>query len=440
MADNEEKSMFKGMGWMIAGCIIIAIVLLVLFLLHQTYDSKLPVDTGIFGTYGDFIGGVLGTVVALYSAYLLIKTFQNQAEINRDIQKTNESVIDANKSIMAANAKADIASQRQYYQTELQLFDNKFRIFLDLYQNAVGGYTYGDDYKGRVAFDNTVTDFIDQEFENNNDYRRRSNSATDDYLLLYAENQMQMSVHLRMLYLLVSLISNSSLEEDDKVQYAKLVRGQMSSTEMLIVRYNCRSHYGEKMQPYCNQYNLIKHLPTMSLLEFKAYRDTIKNAAPDEETAEKMLSSLNAMFITLRKRATGILYKEGEASEEYKTSHNYTVSLGISVDKKTFTLDFKKDKTGGRRGGGARISPDERGLDCLSEAELFSIFKDYLCELFLISNFDKYNRGAEVRQSGHTVSNANELSFKITVTNASALVLSHIQKEYRDNEGDELEA
>lgn len=130
MADNEEKSMFKGMGWMIAGCIIIAIVLLVLFLLHQTYDSKLPVDTGIFGTYGDFIGGVLGTVVALYSAYLLIKTFQNQAEINRDIQKTNESVIDANKSIMAANAKADIASQRQYYQTELQLFDNKFRIFL----------------------------------------------------------------------------------------------------------------------------------------------------------------------------------------------------------------------------------------------------------------------------------------------------------------------
>ena len=440
MADNEEKSMFKEMGWMIAGCIIIAIALLVLFLLHQTYDSKLPVDTGIFGTYGDFIGGVLGTVVALYSAYLLIKTFQNQAEINRDIQKTNESVIDANKSIIAANAKADIASQRQYYQTELQLFDNKFRIFLDSYQNAVGSYTYGEDYKGRVALDNTVTDFIDQEFENNNDYRRRSNSATDDYLQLYAENQTQMSVHLRMLYLLVSLISNSTLEEYDKVQYAKLVRGQMSSTEMLIVRYNCRSHYGKKMQTYCNQYNLIKHLPTMSLLEFKAYRDTITNAAPDEEMAEKMLSSLNAMFITLRKCATGMLYKEGEASEEYKTSHNYTVSLGISADKKTFTLEFKKDKTGVRRGGGARISPDERGLDCLSEAELLSIFKDYLCELFLISNFDKYNSGAEVRQSGHTVSNANELLFKITVTNADPLVLSHIQKEYRDNERDELEA
>lgn len=438
MADNEEKSMFKGMGWMIFFFIIIAVVLLGLFLLHQTYDSSLPVDTGIFGTYGDFIGGVLGTVVALYSAYLLIKTFQNQAEINRDIQKTNESVIDANRSIISANAKADIASQRQYYQTELQLFDNKFRIFLDSYENAVKNYTYGV-FKGREALDNIVNDFIDHEFGNNNDYRRRSNSAMDEYLQLYADNQTQMSVHLRMLYLLISLISNSSLEEDDKVQYAKLVRGQMSSTEMLIVRYNCRSHYGEKMQPYCNQYNLIKHLSTMSLLEFKAYRDTITNAAPDVETSEKMLSSLNAMFITLRKRATGMLYKEGEAFGEYKTSHNYTVSMGISADRKTFTLDFKKDKTGGRRGGGARISPDERGLDCLSEAELLSIFKDYLCELFLISNFDKYNSGAEVRQSGRTVNNANELSFKVTVTNASSLVLSHIQKEYRDNEGDELE-
>lgn len=102
--ESEEKSnLFKGMRWMVGGGIVTALILFLLFLLNQTYDTSLPFDTGIFGTYGDFIGGVLGTVVALYSAFLLIKTFQNQARINEDVKKTNASVISTNNSVVDTN-------------------------------------------------------------------------------------------------------------------------------------------------------------------------------------------------------------------------------------------------------------------------------------------------------------------------------------------------
>ena len=241
---EERGDLFQGMKWMIGAGIVTAVILLVLFLLNQTYDTSLPFDTGIFGTYGDFIGGVLGTVVALYSAYLLIKTFQNQARINEDVKKTNasvistnQSVVDTNNSIVAANAKADAAAQKQYYLNILQTFDSKFNSFLDSYHRAIISYTK-DEKTGRTAFEEIALTFIDGNFENNNDYKHRCESATDEYLVFYAENQNTLSVHLRMLYLLVSLISKSDLEDEDKVEYAKLVRGQMSDAEMLIIRYN----------------------------------------------------------------------------------------------------------------------------------------------------------------------------------------------------------
>ena len=152
MAHDDDKTLFKGMKWLIWCGIIAAIILAVLFFLNQTYDRTLPVDTGIFGTYGDFIGGVLGTIIALYSAYLLIKTLQNQATINKDIEKTNASVVTTNESIVAANAKADAAAQQQYYQNALQIFDGKFSRFFDSYQRAVSAYE-SEPLAGRAAFD-----------------------------------------------------------------------------------------------------------------------------------------------------------------------------------------------------------------------------------------------------------------------------------------------
>ena len=424
MEEDNGKDLFKGMKYMIGGGIIVSVILLIIFLLNQTFSCDLPVDTGLFGTYGDFIGGVLGTVVALYSAYLLIKTFQNQSTVNESVKETNDSIISANK-------KADAAAQRQYYQTELQIFDGKFSRFLDAYQRAIGAY-YHEPNHGRTAFEIIASFFIDKDFDNNNDYKRRSASATDEYVEFYAEHQTELSVHLRMLYLLVNLISKSELEEEDKVQYAKLVRGQLSNAEMLIVRYNCRSHYGKKMQPYCNQYNLTKHLSITRLLEFKSYRNIIEEK--NREESGKLLSGLDVMFITLRKRATKMLYDENPSTGEYTTSHSYTIKLDFSAqDKQTFVLEVRKNKEAGRRGGGIRVSPEENALDTLDENLVVNMFKDFLTELFVVSNFEQYNDGAEIRQVGTTTSNAQEFKFTLRVSNTKRLVLSYIQKVKRDN-------
>lgn len=133
-----------------------------------------------------------------------------------------------------------------------------------------------------------------------------------------------------------------------------------------------------------------------------------------------------------------MLYDDTPNTDEYRTSHLYTIKLDFTTqDKQTFILEFKKDKKNDRRGGEIRVSPEE-ALDCLDENMLLNIFKDFMCELFIISNFDQYNQGVEIRQLGDIINNDNEYSFKIRAYNDKRLVLSYIQMQNRDNPVGEL--
>ena len=129
-----------------------------------------------------------------------------------------------------------------------------------------------------------------------------------------------------------------------------------------------------------------------------------------------------------------MLYNGSQQTDEYKTSHCYNISLDFTAaDKQSFILVIKKDNDVVRRGGGLRVSPDEKALDCLGDDLIVKMFKDFLTELFIVSNFDLYNEGAEVRQLGSTTNNDHEFKFTLRVSNTKPLVLSYIQKTNRDN-------
>ena len=82
----------------------------------------------VVGTYGDFIGGVIGTLVALYSAYLLVKTLGCQISVNSDVMDTNRNIVKTNNTAI--------------YQSFLQVFDNKFHTMFDNYKEAKQAYRY----------------------------------------------------------------------------------------------------------------------------------------------------------------------------------------------------------------------------------------------------------------------------------------------------------
>ena len=406
-------------------CIIITTLLLILFLYKQHFSINEPLDVNVFGCFGDVLSGVLGSIIGLYSIHLLVETLRNQISVN-------VSIITANESTVRANTAAMVSSEQQYAQTQLQLFDNRFQNFLEVYQNAINNYTNGEDI-GRNAFEKITKQFIDNPFENHNEYRRRSRSAIENYLEFYSENRTAISVHLRILYLMVSMISNSELGTATKVEYAKLVRGQLSDAEMLIMRYNCLSDLGKKMRDYSNEYNLTKHISMIRLLEMKKYRNILdKYAIDNREKEETLLNGLDMMFIELRKKSVRMLSHLRATEGAFKTSHRYTISLDTNEPQDVFTIDVKKVNTE-RRGGGYRISAAEKALDLFSNTELMNLFLDFAIEVFDISNFGCYNKGVTIN-ANVIEEKDNQYEFGIIISNnGKRLVLSYDQMKERDN-------
>lgn len=420
MTNNNQESeiISKGLFWgIIITCILIFGAMIILFSLNRKFDNEYPIDNGLFGTYGDFIGGVVGTIVAFYSAFLLVKTLQSQ-------EKVNQSVIETNNQI-------SIASGKELYNTLLEVFNNKFERFMTCYQKAIDNYVIEKNNElltGRKAFEKIASEFICNDFTNNNDYLRRTQSAISEYMDFYSNNRLYLAVHFRMLYLLTSLVSTSGLETNDKVLYAKLIRGQLSESEMTMLRYNCHSDYGVKMQKYCNEFNLIKHLPVMQLLEFKMHYNILKSAI--NENVKELVVGLDTIFITLRKYAKMVLDKDSQRNITYNGGKRYSIVMSVTEDRKEFTLELKKDCGAERRGGGTRLSSAEKALDCYERSQLEQLFRDYLSDLFYASNFYLYNGKENVRK-GNFSENGDIITYTFVIEHEKRLALSSKQMAER---------
>lgn len=255
-AQEDKKS--AGSVWLLL--IIVSVVLVamtvVFFVWNQPrflYDETINHD--LFGTFGDFVGGFIGTIVAVFSVYFLVQTLRSQIDSNAETVKSNRSLMESNEKLLILN--------------NLQLFDNQFQSVYNQYLLAIDSYSLDKNITGRKALEQLVKEFLEQDFETSLEYKRRSQKAVTMFDDFYAENRTECSVHFRVLYLLVSLIAEADIDEESRVMYAKCIRGQLSEGEMAVIRYNCMTANGTKMQQFVNQFNLLKHLPLMSIFEFR---------------------------------------------------------------------------------------------------------------------------------------------------------------------------
>ena len=64
---------------------------LIFFLWKRSYDSSAPICASVWGQFGDFVGGLIGSLIAYISVRLLNRNLQEQIQANIDIRKNNEN-------------------------------------------------------------------------------------------------------------------------------------------------------------------------------------------------------------------------------------------------------------------------------------------------------------------------------------------------------------
>ena len=323
------------------------------------FDNEYVVNHELLGTYGDFIGGVLGTIFALISILILIRTFNQQ-----------RAVTEKNKE-----------------QIENQRFNDLFFELLRLYQSEISelcGTIVRERGNEKITINYNNKDFFDFEkellqraFKPTTSYEGNIRGAINLYMSFYIKHRTKVAACFRTLYRIYDLLDKSDLRGNIKNSYLKIIRAQLTDSELFFIRYNAMTYYGANFISYINKYNILKHLPAFELLEFK---DWWKDLNKTERMGINIVfhNSTRLLRKILLRKGANMAFKPFDEHSKYKfeirTTSNYEVKIILQIDYSNVnrTMEY-------------------RGFEKFTEKKIQALLDCYLKEVFLYSNFEKFN-------------------------------------------------
>lgn len=353
----------------------------------KPFNSNYVADNELLGNFGDFAAATLGLFLALFSSILLVWTFVEQRNLTIKTNKENEA------------------------QSELQRFNDLFFELLNLLQ------------KNEERMNEEIDDFFNNRMEYMRDdfgtYSRQGDAvryAKDSYLDFYSEHAYILAPYFRTLYRIFNLIDNSSINDDNKLEYAKVVRAQLSEGNLFFLRYNCTTPHGRNFIEYVNKYRLLKHLPFLSLMEERKFADTLLNGS---QTSKKNLS-VNVLLYDLMKEIYNRVVGNTELIPHpvvLVDTAKYKISLVYTNKNRPLVIRLERDNS--VRKTHKRMMP----FNNFSDYDLAQLIFEFMRDLLSYSNYGIYNPEVYVYRNVAMIGDVSNIL--ITVTNPEPLRLSH---------------
>lgn len=369
---------------------------LMCFLWKRSYDCSAPITTSVWGQFGDFVGGLIGSLIAYISVRLLNRNLQEQIQANIDIRKNNEN-------------------SRKVF--ELQQFDKTFTTLVELYQEQ----------KTRVG--KLSLNEFDLYVCKSDSYKDRVAEAKNKFSEFYASNRLVLSSYFRLLYRIMQTIRDAKVDECVKIRYSKIFRCLLSEDELLLLRYNAMSNYGRKMQIYINQYNILKHLPFMRLLEF--HYDSISNLSLQYKDL------FDNIFLDVRKYLINafcqLLVDDKKFDRKYKIS-NRTFRVIVS-----WRLEQKNEVK-------VEISYSLAGTTTASRAvsdeSIIKLLEYFMSEIFVYVSFERYQKveKIQIQADSNTEKRSRNHTIWATISQVDGYPLVLSQVQLKEPEGYEITA
>jgi hypothetical protein len=276
------------------------IVGIVVFLYKESIGFSTKVDSNKVAQFGDFIGGVVGSLWSLAGVilfYVALTEQRKDIEINRDTLNAQVSAL--NKQIEEFELqRVELSETRKVFKEQsetlkIQRFENTFFQLLNLHHELVDKLNFNrtgplgqtellekrgvlskafEDLESRIKQSNYLweTDSFGEEsskFKAPETIIVAENRMIETYRKFYFSDYKQILSHyFRNVYHIFKFIYTSELIEKSKKQfYASLLRAQLSSDELYIILYNSM----QQGLGYPNFLFLIKEFDIMQNFDFR---------------------------------------------------------------------------------------------------------------------------------------------------------------------------
>lgn len=191
-----------------------------------------------FAELGDYVGGVIGTIVSFLSLVYIYKTYKKQVDFS-----SNE---------IALSYK--------------QQFEASFFALIQHYYALRQTLTSADDNR-KSYFDRVSEDIRERMMEREYDldsiiYENRfkeEDIVSSIYDEIYDKYGNQLGHYFRALYHIISYVDDSDI--GNKKMYIDIIQSQLSNSELYILFYNGISRYGKKrMYPLLEEYGILENV------------------------------------------------------------------------------------------------------------------------------------------------------------------------------------
>ena len=379
---NNLRSLLGNVNFYIIITFIFFIIAISCFTwnIWDTFSLKLPIDATIWGQFGDFVGGTLGAVFSLISVMLVVWTFNAQNK-TAETQRFNDLFFEL----------------LHLYHSQVHEMSSKF---VDV---QLGKNDNGDMVKRiKSIVECNDKDFfevekgkIQQNYTSQKNYDKNIQTASQLYQSFYADNIDKMSAYFRTLYRIYDLLDNSKLDEQHIKEYLKIVRAQLTESELFFIRYNAMTEYGKKFVKYINKYNILKHLSITDRLEFKDWWDGMDNQSK---------LGINTLFYIIEKQIRFSIEESKFETIEVLKDDKYCISLfnSSNSDIQLQLIIY-----------GQQTLKDNKYefLNTFESKKIQQLFDCYLKEIFLHYSYKEFNNSESLEFYSDKIKEENNIIY-----------------------------
>ncbi|MBT0571762.1 putative phage abortive infection protein [Curvibacter sp. CHRR-16] len=242
-----EQSDNKWLNSFPKGLLIILVLLLAAYFCNALQTTPV-IEIGSWGTFGDYVGGLMNPLISLFTLIVAIKVWELQ---KTELRETQEALKEQGKT------------------AEQQRQEQRFFDLLTLYQrveDSVSMFLHEEkvEIRGKAAFASWVFN-MPKDVKNLLEFQ--GNKSSMECLIQggkvpWREHQPNLTYnhYFRIVYRILS--EADSLLGDQQYRYMKLFRAQLNRPQLEIIALNILlDDEGKKMIPLVEKYGLLKHLP-----------------------------------------------------------------------------------------------------------------------------------------------------------------------------------
>jgi len=278
----QRKDKLPHLKYLLYGAILLFIITLGVYFFN--FHDGISQDHTEWGTFGDFMGGTLNPIFAIFSLAAILYTIKIQTEELELSRKELEATRDELRKSSEAQQEQSESFKIQNESIKLQSFENTFFQLLNLWLQTrqhlvikIGMITGGTS--------SYVTTEIN-DLSEHHDYRKLP-FKTGEYfsfeaIKMYLQILKNMNgfnyekfnkkyenstgTYFIQIYQILKFIHNSSIV--NKQFYANLLRAQLTKEELEFLFYHCLGSIGErKFKPLVEEFEFFEHLVLNSTLE-----------------------------------------------------------------------------------------------------------------------------------------------------------------------------